>query len=86
MVSVPASQVYREWGRYSDVAQREAVSITSHGRESLVLLSAEEYHRLKALDTRQAFPAVELTDAERHALETVRAPDKARAFDHEMDS
>ncbi len=36
--------------------------MTHHGRESVVVLSADEYKRLKALDTREAFYSHELPD------------------------
>jgi|TARA_R100000365_G_C2740034_1_gene68772 prevent-host-death family protein len=86
MVTVTSSSVSREWGRYSEVAQREAVSITSHGRESLFLVSAEEYHRLKALDTRRALPVTQLSSADLNALANVEVPDEAKAFDHEVEA
>lgn len=44
------------------MAKREPVSITDRGRDSLVLLSADEFERLKALDARKAFYAWELPD------------------------
>lgn len=86
MVKVSASAVSKEWGRYSEVAQREPVAITSHGRESLYLLSAQEYHRLKALDTRQALPVHALSTNQLRALETVAAPQEAKAFDSETEA
>ena len=52
MVSVTSAEFQKGFGRYGEVAQREPVTITNHGRESLVLLSAEEYRRLKRLDRR----------------------------------
>ena len=50
MASITSADFQRGFGRWREVAQREPVVITSHGRESLVLLSAEEYRRLKRLD------------------------------------
>jgi prevent-host-death family protein len=40
MASVTSADFQRGFGRYREVAQREPVVITSHGREILVLLSA----------------------------------------------
>lgn len=62
MVTITAAELQNHFGRYRDIAQREPVSVTHHGRESIVVLSAEEYKRLKALDTRQAFFSHELPD------------------------
>ncbi|MBZ4341551.1 type II toxin-antitoxin system Phd/YefM family antitoxin, partial [Mycobacterium tuberculosis] len=48
MTRVPASEFQREFGRLRGVAHREAVIVTSHGRDDVVLLSAEEYQRLQS--------------------------------------
>lgn len=82
-VSVSSAEFLKSYGRISDTAVREPVSITSHGRERLVLLSAEEYRRLKQND-RVALHPWELSDEEIHALETMELPAEGRAFDHEM--
>src|SRR5688572_25886996 len=50
MPSVSSAELLRQFGRYRDTAQREPVTITSRGRRSLVLISAEEYDRLKRRD------------------------------------
>lgn len=50
MPSVPSAELLRHFGRYRDIAQREPVTISTRGRDSLVLLSAEEYQRLKRRD------------------------------------
>ncbi len=47
MARVPASEFQREFGRLRGVAHREAVIVTSHGRDDVVLISAEEYQRLR---------------------------------------
>ncbi|WP_274630928.1 type II toxin-antitoxin system Phd/YefM family antitoxin [Arvimicrobium flavum] len=73
MVTITAVELQNHFGRYRDLAQREPVSVTHHGRESIVVLAADEYKRLKALDTRQAFYAHELPD------ELVAALDKGYA-------
>jgi len=62
MVRITAAELQNHFGRYRDLAQREPVSVTHHGRESIVVLSADEYRRLKSLDTREAFYAHELPD------------------------
>jgi prevent-host-death family protein len=67
-----AAEVARNFGRYKELAQRGAVAVTSHGRDSLVLLSADEYARLKALDD-------DMVDT----LALAVAPEALSAFDHE---
>ena len=45
-VRVTASEFHRSFGALSDKALKETISITK-GRDHLVLMSAEEYERLK---------------------------------------
>ncbi|MDB6084123.1 MAG: Phd/YefM family antitoxin [Gammaproteobacteria bacterium] len=63
MARVPASQFQREFGRLRGVAHREAVMVTSHGRDDVVLLAAEEYRRLRKLE---AVDAATLTTRYQH--------------------
>lgn len=46
MTRVTATEFKNNVGAFSDAAMREPVIITSHQRDRLVLLSAEEYRRL----------------------------------------
>ena len=47
MEKVASGEFQREFGRYRSVAHREAVLVTSYGRDDVALISAEEYTRLK---------------------------------------
>jgi prevent-host-death family protein len=85
MERVASANFPEEFGRYSEVAQREPVVITDHGRDSLVLLSASEFARLAALDTRRVYHPAELPDDLREALERAEAPDWTTQYDHEVD-
>jgi prevent-host-death family protein len=49
-VTVTAAEFHRNVGVYQDMALTKPVAITKNGRERTVLLSAEEYHRLKRRD------------------------------------
>ncbi|PIR38093.1 MAG: hypothetical protein COV35_07590 [Alphaproteobacteria bacterium CG11_big_fil_rev_8_21_14_0_20_39_49] len=46
--TVTASEFQKNFGQYKELAQREPVSVTSNGRESVVLLSATEYKEYEA--------------------------------------
>jgi len=46
MTRVSATEFKNNVGAFSDAAMREPVIITSHQRDRLVLLSADEYRRL----------------------------------------
>lgn len=50
MLKVSAADFQRNIGRYQDLALREPVAVTRNGRESCVLISTEEYRRLKRRD------------------------------------
>ena len=50
MKTVTSVELQRRFGRIREEAQRRPVGITNHGRVSLVLLSSEEYERLKSQD------------------------------------
>jgi len=83
MESVSAGDFQRKLGHYQDRALVEPVLITRNGRERLVILSAEEYRRLKRRD-RQVLTLDDFTDADLAALEKTRAPAEATAFNHEV--
>ena len=78
MTAVTATEFARNFGRYRDVAQREAVAVTNHDRVTGYFVSAhdyEEYRRLKALAP--VALAVEELDAETlKALTSVRMDSK----------
>lgn len=83
-ISVSSAEFLKSYGRISNAAVREPVSITSHGRERLVLLSAEEYRRLKQNDRVALYPW-ELSEADIQALEAMEAPADTAQFNHEVE-
>lgn len=83
MLKVSAAEFQRNIGRYQDIALRQPVGVTRNGRESCVLLSTEEYRRLKRRD-REVLGPEDFTDADVAALESSRPSAEAAAFDHEL--
>jgi prevent-host-death family protein len=71
------------FGRLRGVAHREAVIVTSHGRDDVVLVSAGEYRRLRSLD-RRAMHVSELSREEIAALDKVEIPAEGARYNHEM--
>lgn len=67
--TITATEFQRNVGTYTDTAMREPVIITSHSRERLVLLAAEDYNRLRRLDDRVACHPSELPEEMKQALE-----------------
>ncbi|WP_044564435.1 type II toxin-antitoxin system Phd/YefM family antitoxin [Azospirillum sp. B4] len=83
MLKVSAADFQRDIGRYQDIALREPVAVTREGRTSTVLISTEEYMRLKRRD-RQVLGLDDFTDADIEALERSRPDPAAKAFDAEV--
>ena len=52
MTRVTSSEFQAAFGSLSDKARHEPVVITKHGRDSLVVMSAEEWERLRRRDRR----------------------------------
>ena len=84
MATVTSAEFQKRFGLYRETAQREPVTITNHGRESLVLVSAEEYRRLMALDMRRAVYAQEFPEALGDALDKAEPPAWTQQFDDEL--
>ncbi len=60
-VVTSAGELVREFSHYSDVALAKPVVVTKNGRPRNVLISVEEYERLKLRD-QQAFRAADTPD------------------------
>jgi len=84
MITITSAEFQRNFGLYQDAALKEPITITRNGRERMVVLSAEEYHRLKRRD-RQVMALDEFTEADLQAIRKAEPPLDAAAFDHEID-
>lgn len=80
---VSSAEFIKGYGRFSEAALREPVTITSHGRERLVLVSVEEYRRLKRNDREALYPW-EMPENELAALEAAEPPAAAFVHDDEV--
>jgi prevent-host-death family protein len=83
VIKVSAAEFQRNIGRYQDLALTQPVAVTRNGRERTVMISIDEYQRLKRRD-RQVLGLADFTDADIAALEATRAPETSKAFDHEL--
>ena len=83
MVKVTSAEFQKNVGRYQDVALVQPVTITRHGRDRTVMISADEYHRLKRRD-RQVLALDDFTEADLAAIRGAEPPAEAAAYDHEM--
>ena len=66
-IRVKAAEVQKNFGRYQDAALAEPVTVTRYGRDSVIILSASEYRRLKQRD-REARTAEQLAEDEAEAI------------------
>lgn len=83
MQKVTSREFQRSFGRFQDEALKSPLSITRNGRDRLVLLSVDEYERLKRCD-RQAVAVEELSHAEIEAIRCAEPPAEAAQYDHEL--
>jgi prevent-host-death family protein len=83
MQRVSSGELQRRIGHIQDMALVEPVTITNNGRDRLVILSTEEYRRLKRRD-RRVMTLDDFTDADLQAIRAAGPPAEAAAFDHEV--
>ena len=80
---VTASEFQQAFGALSDKARHEPVIITKHGHDSLVVMAAEEWQRLKRRDRRVGL-ATELPEDWIEAVRAAKVPDEFAALDAEL--
>jgi prevent-host-death family protein len=85
MCIVSSGEFHRNFGLYQDRALLEPVMITRNGRERVVLISVEEYKRLKRGD-REVLKAGDLTEAELAEIAAAEVPGEYAGLDSELDS
>jgi prevent-host-death family protein len=69
-----ASDFQKRLGEFTDLARREPVMITRHGRPSLVLLAAEDYERLKVIEERST-KAIRTADLPNETIDAMKTAD-----------
>ena len=84
MITTTGTQFTRNFGRFRAAAHKEPVSVTSHGNEDLVVISMDEYKRLKSRD-RVALFAWELSPKDIVALQRDDIPEETAEYDHELE-
>lgn len=83
-MNIPAAEFQRNIGLYQDKALSEPIFVTRNGRERTVLISVEEYRRLKRRD-RQALRIEELSHEEIEAIAGTEMADEHSHLDAELD-
>jgi PHD/YefM family antitoxin component YafN of YafNO toxin-antitoxin module len=86
--TVAAKDFQRRPGRYQRLARAQPLTITAHGEASLVMMSIEEYRRLKRQD-RRVVVIDELSDEQADellaALRQSKPSPEAAAFNDELE-
>jgi prevent-host-death family protein len=82
-MKVSAAEIGKNFGQFADRALVEPVSITKYGREHLVLLSADEYARLKRRD-RMVYRAQDVPDDLLEAIAATEPPPEAEQVEREL--
>ena len=83
MITVSSAEFQRNFGTYQDKALIEPVSITRNGRQRIVMVSAEEYHRLKRR-ARESLPVGALSDSEIDAIAQTEMSPRHQHLDAEL--
>lgn len=84
LLEVSAKEVASKFGYYTDEAMLRPVGVQRHGTTRIVMLSLNEYERLKRRD-RQVIRTEDLDDETLNAILTAEIPERARALNYLMD-
>lgn len=69
MVRISSTEFGNSVGRYQDMALSEAIMVTRNGRDRVVMISADEYQRLKRRD-REVMATADLSAGDIEAVRT----------------
>lgn len=83
-IRVTSTEFEQAFRALSDEARREPVVITKHGRDSLVVMAAEEWERLKRNEQRVGLTA-ELSQEWVEAVRRAKVPDEFARLDSELE-
>ncbi|MBD0415800.1 type II toxin-antitoxin system Phd/YefM family antitoxin [Oryzicola mucosus] len=84
MLKVSAAEFQRNIGRYQDLALTQPIAVTRNGRERTVMISTEEYNRLKRRD-REVLSLDDFTDEDIAAIAAAEPSPESELFNHELD-
>lgn len=79
-----STDVAKRFGAIAQIVQTEPVSVQSHGRPQMVMLSPAEYARLRRQD-RRVHAASDLPANLRAAIAAAQPSEQAAAFDNEVE-
>ncbi|MEI7668620.1 MAG: type II toxin-antitoxin system Phd/YefM family antitoxin [Pseudomonadota bacterium] len=80
---ITATEFQNSVGMFSDKALREPITITKQGRDHLVLLSAEEFMRIKSYERKTGLTG-DISEEMLEAVIAAKPPAEAAIFNHEV--
>ncbi len=83
MRRVTSTEFQKKIGLYQDLALSEPLTVTRNGRDKIVVLSAEEYGRLKHRD-REVLRVEDLSAGDLEAIAAATPPAEAASFNDEV--
>lgn len=81
MREVPATEFTRNFGQYREIAQREPVAVTSHGRAMGYFISAVEFEEMQRLKA-HARRSRAVVDLDRVEIEQMTSGRMSAEHDH----
>ncbi len=84
MRRISSTEFQKKVGLYQDLALSEPLTITRNGRDKIVVLSAEEYSRLKRRD-HEVLRVEDLSAEDLAAIAAAKPPAEAASFDTEVE-
>lgn len=82
-MKVSSAEFIKNYGTLADKALLEPVTITRNGRDRLVLISSEEYERLRTTD-RRAIKIEDLSDEEMEEIYQSKMSEEYNYLDEEL--
>jgi prevent-host-death family protein len=82
-MKVSTAEFIKKYGSLADTALREPVTITKNGRDRLVMISVEEYARLKRRD-RRVVRTGDLSEEDIALIAKAEVPAEHTHFDEEL--
>jgi PHD/YefM family antitoxin component YafN of YafNO toxin-antitoxin module len=82
-MKVSTAEFIKNYGTLADKALTEPVTITKNGRDRLVMISADEYARLKRRD-RRAVALEDFTEEEMALIAKAKVPSEHAHLDDEL--
>jgi PHD/YefM family antitoxin component YafN of YafNO toxin-antitoxin module len=82
-MKVSSAEFIKNYGTLADKALQEPVTITRNGRDRLVLISSEEYERMRRRD-RRVIRVEDLSDEEMEEILKQRVPEEYDYLNDEL--